>query len=90
MTAIFSKPTRSTTTPFWLSCWSARSVVVVEVNGYTIEPDVDLRGANLYRANLERANLAGADLTGTILGGVNLRGVNLAGVGDIPRPPLAL
>jgi len=30
----------------WQGCWVARSVVVVEVNGYEIEP-----GANLSRAN---------------------------------------
>ena len=40
----------------------ARSVVVVEVNGYKIE-----RGANLE----------GADLVGANLSGANLRGVNL-------------
>ena len=28
--------------PFWQGCWSVRSVVVVEVNGYTIEPRADL------------------------------------------------
>ena len=43
----------------WQSCGSPRSVVVVEVNGYTIEPGVDL-----YGANLSAANLAGADLSG--------------------------
>ncbi len=34
----------------------ARSVVVVEVNGYTIEPGADLAGANLEGANLEGAD----------------------------------
>ena len=32
-------------------------MVVVEVNGYTIEPGADLEGANLEGANLEGANL---------------------------------
>ncbi len=27
---------------FWQGCWSARSVVAVEVNGYTIEPGAKL------------------------------------------------
>ncbi|SVD28706.1 uncharacterized protein METZ01_LOCUS381560, partial [marine metagenome] len=30
-------------------------VVVVEVNGYTIEPGANLEGANLEEANLEEA-----------------------------------
>ena len=30
-------------------------MVVVEVNGYTIEPSVDLRQADLFGANLTRA-----------------------------------
>ncbi len=47
---------------FWQSCCSARSVAVVEVNGYTIEPR-----ANLTLANLAWANLKGADLTGVNL-----------------------
>ena len=32
-------------------------MVVVEVNGYTIEPGVDLRRAGLFGANLAGANL---------------------------------
>ena len=32
---------------FWQSCCSARSVAVVEVNGYTIEPGANLTGVNL-------------------------------------------
>ena len=52
---------------FWQGWWSARSVVVVEVNGYTIEP-----GANLEGANLEGANLTGADLSWAFLEGANL------------------
>jgi len=32
-------------------------VVVVEVNGYTIEPGASLSSAGLYGANLEGANL---------------------------------
>ena len=34
-------------------------MVVVEVNGYTIEPGAHLGGANLIRANAEGANLEG-------------------------------
>ena len=32
----------------------------MEVNGYTIEPNADLSGANLQRVNLQRAWLEGA------------------------------
>ena len=32
---------------FWQGWWPARSVAVVEVNGYTIEPGANLRGADL-------------------------------------------
>ena len=32
-------------------------MVVVEVNGYTIEPGANLSSAGLYGANLEGANL---------------------------------
>ena len=60
--------------PFWQSWWSARSVVVVEVNGYTIEP-----GANLPGADLTGAALAGADLAGANLRGANLSGAYLTG-----------
>ena len=77
------------TRPFWQGCWSARIVVVVEVNGYTIEPGADLRGANLRRenlkgadltgANLRRADLTGADLTEANLEGANLKRANLEG-----------
>jgi len=69
VTAIFSKPTRSKTRPFWQGCWSARSVVVVEVNGYTIEPGANLEGANFAGASLTRANLEGAWLKGANLKG---------------------
>ncbi len=47
---------------FWQGWWSARSVVVVKVNGYTIEPGADLGEAVLYEANLEGADLARANL----------------------------
>ena len=47
-------------------------MVVVEVNGYTIEPGADLAGANLGRANLSGADLSGADLSGAILLDANL------------------
>ncbi len=75
--------------PFWQSCWSARSVVVVEINGYKIQPgtnlsvadltDVDLSWANLSRANLFEAVLSGADLTAANLSGADLEGANLTG-----------
>ncbi len=57
-------------------------MVVVEVNGYTIEPGADLpgadlRGANLPGADLRGANLPGADLRGANLTGADLRGANL-------------
>ena len=59
-------------------CWSARNVVVVEVNGYKIEP-----GANLTGVDLPCVLLGGADLTGANLSGVYLDDpigeVNLAG-----------
>ena len=45
---------------FWQGWWSARSVVVVEVNGYTIEPGANLAEAGLSLAHLEGANLEGA------------------------------
>ncbi len=47
-------------------------MVVVEVNGYTIEP-----GANLAEANLLMADLTGVDLRGANLEGANLGGVFL-------------
>jgi uncharacterized protein YjbI with pentapeptide repeats len=39
-------------------------VVVVEVNGYAIEPGANLAKADLNGANLERADLTEANLTG--------------------------
>jgi uncharacterized protein YjbI with pentapeptide repeats len=45
-------------------------VVVVEVNGYTIEPGANLTGANLEGADLHGANLVDANLTGANLTGV--------------------
>jgi uncharacterized protein YjbI with pentapeptide repeats len=47
-------------------------VVVVEVNGYTIEPGADLKGANLLAAILFEASLEGADLTVANLSAANL------------------
>ena len=41
-------------------------MVVVEVNGYTIEPGADLEGVKLGGANLPGANLSGADLGQTV------------------------
>ncbi len=56
-----------------------RSVEVVKVKGYTIEPGADLEGANLKGANLKGANLKGANLKGANLKGANLEGANLEG-----------
>jgi len=58
--------------------------IVVEINGYKIEPYAYLEGANLRGANLEGAyldgaNLEGAYLEGAYLEGANLRGANLKG-----------
>ena len=44
-------------------------MVVVEVNGYTIEPGANLRGARLEGANLGATDLTGADLSGADLSG---------------------
>ncbi|MCX8214339.1 MAG: pentapeptide repeat-containing protein [SAR202 cluster bacterium] len=44
----------------------------MEVNGYTIEPSVDLRRADLFGANLYRAKLWEANLSGANLFGANL------------------
>ena len=52
-------------------------MVVVEVNGYTIEPGAGLVGANLTRANLFGANLYRAELTGADLAMANLLGSDL-------------
>ena len=55
-------------------------MVVVEVNGYTIEPGANLSGANLSGANLSGANLSGANLSGANLEGANLEGADLSSV----------
>ena len=47
--------------------------VVMEVNGYTIEP-----GADLAEADLTGANLSGADLRGANLSGANVTGADLS------------
>ena len=49
----------------------------MEVNGYKIEANADLRGANLRYADLRRADLWGADLQGAYLQGADLRCANL-------------
>ena len=49
-------------------------MVVVEVNGYTIEPGANLRGVDLRKANLYEANLNGSNLGGALLSGANLTG----------------
>ena len=54
-------------------------MVVVEVNGYTIEPGANLHLANLAGANLAGANLISADLRGAYLRGANLERANLNG-----------
>ena len=56
----------------------ARSVVVVEVNGYTILAKADLFRANLVGADLRGVNLRRAGLTGTDLTGADLTGADLA------------
>jgi len=50
-------------------------VVVVEVNGYEVEPGANLEGANLEEADLKGANLTGANLTGANLIGANPTGI---------------
>jgi uncharacterized protein YjbI with pentapeptide repeats len=47
------------------------------VNGYTIEPNANLRGANLSGADLRGADLTMANLNGANLHGADLRGANL-------------
>ena len=61
----------------------------MEVRGYTIAPNANLRGANLRganlwganlrEANLREANFRGADLVGANLRGADLREANLSG-----------
>ena len=63
----------------WQSFWSARTVLVVEVNGYEIGPGASLAGADLSWANLSWANLEGADLDGADLSVANLEGADLNG-----------
>ena len=46
---------------------------------YTIEPRVNLRGANLSQANLVHADLSGADLADAYLDEANLMDANLSG-----------
>ena len=58
--------------------WSARSVVVVEVNGYKIEPGANLTGGLFGGADLTGANLTGANLKGVYPEGANLSGANLS------------
>ena len=54
-------------------------MVVVEVNGYTIEPGANLEGADLNGANLEMAELNGANLGGADLRESSLIRANLEG-----------
>jgi hypothetical protein len=51
----------------------------MQVNGYGIEPNANLRSANLYGADLYGANLRSANLYGANLYGANLYGANLYG-----------
>jgi len=55
----------------------SRSGDGVEVNGYTIEPGANLRGASLFVAKLPQANLRGADLPLACLVRANLVRANL-------------
>ena len=49
----------------------------MKINGYKIEPNADLSGADLTGSNLYRANLSGAYLTGADLRRADLRGAVL-------------
>jgi hypothetical protein len=49
------------------------------INGYTIEPNANLKGANLTRAHLLYVNLTGANFEGANLTGANFEGANLTG-----------
>ena len=49
------------------------------VNGYTIKPAADLRGADLYRADLRGEDLREADLREADLYGADLSGADLGG-----------
>ena len=65
---------------------------IIDINGkeYTIEPDANLSGANLWRtklndarlqgANLSDANLSDAKLSGAELNGANLSEANLTNI----------
>lgn len=57
--------------------WLALSVVVVEINGYTIKPGVDLNGAYLAGTNLTLVDLNGAYLYEADLHMADLAGANL-------------
>ena len=61
----------------------------MEVNGHTIGPAADLRGADLTRANLKAANLNGANLKGANLRGANLIRAGLTGA-DLTAANLTL
>ena len=52
--------------------------MVMEVNGYKIEPGADLHGANLSGANLTGANLTGALLINANLTNANLTNAHLS------------
>ena len=51
----------------------------MEVNGYKIEPGVDLRGAHLVYAKLAGAKLAGANLTGAYYDFAAVTDIDLSG-----------
>ena len=55
-------------------------MVVVEVNGYKIEPGANLTGVDLSGVLLGHADLSGANLAGVDLCYANPTGANLAGV----------
>lgn len=49
----------------------------MNIQGYEIKPEANLRRANLIEADLNGADLNGADLRGANLRGANLRGADL-------------
>ena len=59
-------------------------MVVVEVNGYTIEPGADLREANLREANLRMVDFTGADLRMANLTRANLGWADLTRAKPFP------
>ena len=48
------------------------TVTLMELNGYVLEPNADLRGARLNGAKLQGIDLSGADLRNANLQGADL------------------